>query len=109
MSARDILSVEGLTMRFGGIVAVNDLSFTAQRQKITALIDRETSRVAFVVSTAWTLLAQSPEANLSGIVSDAQGAVIAGAQVTQMQSKLFAFTSAKSVRCPTVRWIAGCR
>ncbi len=38
MSASDILSVEGLSMRFGGIVAVNDLSFTAQRRKITALI-----------------------------------------------------------------------
>jgi branched-chain amino acid transport system ATP-binding protein len=38
MSASDILSVEGLSMRFGGIVAVNDLSFTAQRKKITALI-----------------------------------------------------------------------
>jgi branched-chain amino acid transport system ATP-binding protein len=38
MSASDILTVEGLTMRFGGIVAVNDLSFTAQREKITALI-----------------------------------------------------------------------
>src|SRR5947209_8931245 len=34
----DILTVEGLTMRFGGIVAVNDLSVAAQRQKITALI-----------------------------------------------------------------------
>ncbi len=34
----DILSVENLTMRFGGIVAVNDLSFKAQRRKITALI-----------------------------------------------------------------------
>ena len=33
-----ILSVEGLAMRFGGIVAVNDLSFTAERGKITALI-----------------------------------------------------------------------
>ncbi len=33
-----ILSVENLTMRFGGIVAVNDLSFTADRGKITALI-----------------------------------------------------------------------
>ena len=33
-----ILSVEGLTMRFGGIVAVNDLSFTVERNKITALI-----------------------------------------------------------------------
>jgi branched-chain amino acid transport system ATP-binding protein len=33
-----ILSVENLSMRFGGIVAVNDLSFTAQRGKITALI-----------------------------------------------------------------------
>ena len=33
-----ILSVENLSMRFGGIVAVNDLSFTAERGKITALI-----------------------------------------------------------------------
>jgi branched-chain amino acid transport system ATP-binding protein len=38
MSERDILSVERLSMRFGGIVAVNDLTFTAQRKKITALI-----------------------------------------------------------------------
>jgi branched-chain amino acid transport system ATP-binding protein len=38
MSESDILSVEHLSMRFGGIVAVNDLSFTAQRRKITALI-----------------------------------------------------------------------
>jgi branched-chain amino acid transport system ATP-binding protein len=38
MSERDILSVEGLSMRFGGIVAVNDLSFSAERRKITALI-----------------------------------------------------------------------
>ena len=33
-----ILSVENLSMRFGGIVAVNDLSFTAERRNITALI-----------------------------------------------------------------------
>ncbi|HEU0083578.1 MAG TPA: ABC transporter ATP-binding protein [Bradyrhizobium sp.] len=38
MSAHDILIVESLSMRFGGIVAVNDLSFAAQRRKITALI-----------------------------------------------------------------------
>jgi branched-chain amino acid transport system ATP-binding protein len=38
MSGSDILSVEGLSMRFGGIVAVNDLTFSAQRKKITALI-----------------------------------------------------------------------
>jgi branched-chain amino acid transport system ATP-binding protein len=38
MSGDDILSVDGLSMRFGGIVAVNDLSFTAQRRQITALI-----------------------------------------------------------------------
>ncbi len=38
MNGGDILSVERLTMRFGGIVAVNDFSFTAQRGKITALI-----------------------------------------------------------------------
>jgi branched-chain amino acid transport system ATP-binding protein len=34
----DILRVDHLSMRFGGIVAVNDLSFTARRGDITALI-----------------------------------------------------------------------
>ena len=38
MSGSDILTVSNLSMRFGGIVAVNDLSFTAERRKITALI-----------------------------------------------------------------------
>jgi branched-chain amino acid transport system ATP-binding protein len=38
MSGDSILSVDHLTMRFGGIVAVNDLSFTAGRRKVTALI-----------------------------------------------------------------------
>ena len=38
MNGDTILTVEGLTMRFGGVVAVNDLSFTAERHKITALI-----------------------------------------------------------------------
>ena len=38
MSGDCILSVDRLAMRFGGIVAVNDLSFTAERRKITALI-----------------------------------------------------------------------
>jgi branched-chain amino acid transport system ATP-binding protein len=38
MSAAPILSVEHLTMRFGGLTAVNDLSFTARAQDITALI-----------------------------------------------------------------------
>lgn len=33
-----ILSVEKLMMRFGGIVAVNDVSFSAEQRKITALI-----------------------------------------------------------------------
>ncbi len=39
-SAEDdiILDVDHLSMRFGGIVAVNDLSFTARRGDITALI-----------------------------------------------------------------------
>ena len=34
----DSLRVEHLTMRFGGLVAINDLSFTAERGHITALI-----------------------------------------------------------------------
>jgi branched-chain amino acid transport system ATP-binding protein len=38
MSGSDILKVGHLTMRFGGIVAVNDLSFEAKRGQITALI-----------------------------------------------------------------------
>jgi branched-chain amino acid transport system ATP-binding protein len=33
-----ILAVDSLTMRFGGIVAVNELSFAAERRRITALI-----------------------------------------------------------------------
>jgi branched-chain amino acid transport system ATP-binding protein len=38
MSGDTILSVEHLTMRFGGLVAVNDLSFEARRGEITAVI-----------------------------------------------------------------------
>jgi branched-chain amino acid transport system ATP-binding protein len=38
MSSDRILAVDHLSMRFGGIVAVNDLSFAAERRKITALI-----------------------------------------------------------------------
>jgi ABC-type branched-subunit amino acid transport system ATPase component len=33
-----VLTVEHLSMRFGGLVAVNDLSFTAGRGDVTALI-----------------------------------------------------------------------
>ena len=35
---KTLLQVEHLTMRFGGLVAVDDLSFTAQDGEITALI-----------------------------------------------------------------------
>ncbi len=38
MTAAPLLTVEHLTMRFGGLVAVNDLSFTAGAREITALI-----------------------------------------------------------------------
>jgi len=37
-TAEPILTVEHLTMRFGGLVAVDDLSFSARRGDITALI-----------------------------------------------------------------------
>ena len=33
-----LLKVEHLTMRFGGLVAINDLSFTAKAGEITAII-----------------------------------------------------------------------
>ena len=36
--AHDVLRVEHLTMRFGGLVAVHDLSFVARHGEITALI-----------------------------------------------------------------------
>ena len=38
MNGDAILAIDHLTMRFGGIVAVHDLSFSAERRKITALI-----------------------------------------------------------------------
>jgi branched-chain amino acid transport system ATP-binding protein len=38
MSITPLLSVDHLTMRFGGIVAVNDLSFAAGRGQVTTLI-----------------------------------------------------------------------
>jgi branched-chain amino acid transport system ATP-binding protein len=37
-SSDPILRVDRLSMRFGGLLAVNDLSFTAERREITALI-----------------------------------------------------------------------
>ncbi len=37
-SDASLLTVEHLTMRFGGLIAIDDLSFTAQRGEITALI-----------------------------------------------------------------------
>ncbi len=38
MTAAPLLTVEHLTMRFGGLLAVNDLNFTAREREITALI-----------------------------------------------------------------------
>jgi branched-chain amino acid transport system ATP-binding protein len=38
MTPPDVLRVEHLTMRFGGLIAVQDLSFSARRGHITALI-----------------------------------------------------------------------
>ena len=38
MSRAPLLTVEHLTMRFGGLIAVNDVSFTAFDREITAII-----------------------------------------------------------------------
>jgi branched-chain amino acid transport system ATP-binding protein len=38
MTAASLLAVEHLTMRFGGLLAVNDLTFAAREREITALI-----------------------------------------------------------------------
>ncbi|HTM51196.1 MAG TPA: carboxypeptidase regulatory-like domain-containing protein [Bryobacteraceae bacterium] len=45
-------------------------------------LSKRSALLALLVPGVWSLLAQSPEASLSGRVSDAQGAVIAGARVT---------------------------
>jgi len=57
MSGDIILAVDHLSMRFGGIVAVNDLSLEAGRRKITALIGpngagKTTGSIASPVSTS---------------------------------------------------------
>src|SRR3974390_1087300 len=38
MTQSPLLTVEGVNMRFGGLVAISDLSFEARRGRITALI-----------------------------------------------------------------------
>ena len=38
MSAAPILAVDGVTMRFGGLLAINDVSFVAREREITAVI-----------------------------------------------------------------------
>ena len=38
MTEAAILSVEHVTMRFGGLTAVNDVSFAARAREITAVI-----------------------------------------------------------------------
>ncbi len=38
LAADSLIQVEHLTMRFGGLVAIDDLSFTAKKREITALI-----------------------------------------------------------------------
>ena len=38
MSMRNLLEVEHLTMQFGGLTAINDLSLAARDQEITAII-----------------------------------------------------------------------
>jgi branched-chain amino acid transport system ATP-binding protein len=38
MTVSDVLRVEHLTMRFGGLIAIHDLSFSARKGEITALI-----------------------------------------------------------------------
>ena len=41
-----VLRVEHLTMRFGGLVAIDDLSFSAARGDITGEVEQRLQRVA---------------------------------------------------------------
>ncbi len=36
----NLLSVENLTMKFGGLTAIDDLSFDAKHNQITSIIDQ---------------------------------------------------------------------
>jgi len=56
MSGDTLLAVDRLTMRFGGIVAVNQLSFTALRHKITALIGPNGAGKTTTIKMLTTLL-----------------------------------------------------
>ena len=52
--AAPILTVEHLTMRFGGLVAIDDLSFTARRGDITALMPGKILRIDVAVGDTVT-------------------------------------------------------
>ena len=47
MTAVPLLTVEHLTMRFGGLVAVDDVSFVANDREITGVIDSRASAAAW--------------------------------------------------------------
>jgi branched-chain amino acid transport system ATP-binding protein len=49
-----LLTVEHLTMRFGGLVAVDDVSFTAMDRQINALIGPRARPRCSIASLAFT-------------------------------------------------------
>ena len=56
MSGDCILTVDHLSMRFGGIVAVNDLSFAAERRRVENLLTptRAAPLIRFHGAPPWT-------------------------------------------------------
>ena len=62
-NAAPILAIDGLTMRFGGILAINELSFTAQRRQITALIGPNGAGTTTARRSGWIACTISASAN----------------------------------------------
>jgi len=89
-AAEPLLKVEHLTMRFGGLVAVNDLSFTAARGEITALIGPNGAGKTTVFNC------------VTGFYNATEGriALVHGAQTTWAELDALTRRGARSLRRP---------
>jgi branched-chain amino acid transport system ATP-binding protein len=88
-SEQPLLRVERLTMRFGGLVAINDLSFDVRKGEITALIGPNGAGkttvfnciTGFYKPTVGRLALRHGEADLAGGVEDATDTLVAATPV----------------------------
>ena len=66
-----LLDVENLTMRFGGLLAIDDLSFSASKDQITSIIGPNgAGKSTFINNLAGLVLKTSGEVNVWGFDID---------------------------------------